>query len=152
MCDLNVLWELPSRWAKFCEILSHNVRYGMYVVSVCSGFSLLVCIIRFFSLYTLFTNIYFMTPSLSLSCYTKMHLCICMDVLWWHRCSHFCSFQNFNYFEFLESYVIHTGLFLLRHGYKAVSGCYSAKCSHFYVLGWCQPKCTFFLHFAFTQI
>ena len=25
-----ILWELPSRWAKFCEILSHIVRYGMY--------------------------------------------------------------------------------------------------------------------------
>ena len=24
------LWELMSRWAKFCEILSHSVRYGMY--------------------------------------------------------------------------------------------------------------------------
>ena len=23
-------WELASRWAKFCEILSHSVRYGMY--------------------------------------------------------------------------------------------------------------------------
>ena len=27
---LNFLWELPSRWAKFNEILSHSVRYGMY--------------------------------------------------------------------------------------------------------------------------
>ena len=25
-----ILWELASRWAKFCEILSHSVRYGMY--------------------------------------------------------------------------------------------------------------------------
>ena len=25
-----MLWELASRWAKFCEILSHSVRYGMY--------------------------------------------------------------------------------------------------------------------------
>ena len=24
------LWELLSGWAKFCEILSHSVRYGMY--------------------------------------------------------------------------------------------------------------------------
>ena len=24
------LWELLPRWAKFCEILSHSVRYGMY--------------------------------------------------------------------------------------------------------------------------
>ena len=26
------LWELPSRWAKFCEILSHSMRYSMYVI------------------------------------------------------------------------------------------------------------------------
>ena len=26
------LWEMPSRWAKFCEILSHSVRYGVYVL------------------------------------------------------------------------------------------------------------------------
>ena len=26
----NFLWELPSRLAKFCEILSQSVRYGMY--------------------------------------------------------------------------------------------------------------------------
>ena len=24
--------ELAFRWAKFCEILSHSVRYGMYVI------------------------------------------------------------------------------------------------------------------------
>ena len=24
------LWEMPSKWAKFCEILPHSVRYGMY--------------------------------------------------------------------------------------------------------------------------
>ena len=24
-----ILWELASRWAKLCEISSHNVRYGM---------------------------------------------------------------------------------------------------------------------------
>ena len=30
MWDLNCLWELPSRWAKLCEILSHSVRYGIY--------------------------------------------------------------------------------------------------------------------------
>ena len=28
--DLIFLWELPSRCAKFCEILSHSVRYGIY--------------------------------------------------------------------------------------------------------------------------
>ena len=35
LLDLIILWELASRWAKFCEILSHtilshSVRYGMY--------------------------------------------------------------------------------------------------------------------------
>ena len=25
--------QLTSRWAKFCEILSHNVRYGIYASS-----------------------------------------------------------------------------------------------------------------------
>ena len=30
MWDMIFLWELPSRWAKFCEILSHSVRYVMY--------------------------------------------------------------------------------------------------------------------------
>ena len=30
-CEIwKILWELPSRWAKFCEIVSHSVRYGMY--------------------------------------------------------------------------------------------------------------------------
>ena len=29
-CEI-FLWELPSRRAKFFEILSHSVRYGMYV-------------------------------------------------------------------------------------------------------------------------
>ena len=29
--DKFILWELASRWAKLCEILSHSVRYGMYV-------------------------------------------------------------------------------------------------------------------------
>ena len=24
------VWKSPSRWAEFCEIISHNVRYGMY--------------------------------------------------------------------------------------------------------------------------
>ena len=32
--DLKILWELVSRWVKFCEILSHSVRYGMYVTGV----------------------------------------------------------------------------------------------------------------------
>ena len=26
----NLLWESAFRRAKFCEILSHSVRYGMY--------------------------------------------------------------------------------------------------------------------------
>ena len=30
--DLNILWKLPSRQAKFCEILSDSVSYGMYVL------------------------------------------------------------------------------------------------------------------------
>ena len=41
-----MLWELPCRWAKFCEILSHNVNYGMYAnaenfgsISIFSKFS-----------------------------------------------------------------------------------------------------------------
>ena len=25
-----ILWELASGWAKFCEILSHSVRYGRH--------------------------------------------------------------------------------------------------------------------------
>ena len=30
-CEIGtVLWELAFRWAKFCEILSHGVRYSMY--------------------------------------------------------------------------------------------------------------------------
>ena len=29
-----ILWELLSRWANFCEILSHSVRHGMYPVYV----------------------------------------------------------------------------------------------------------------------
>ena len=30
-CEIwKVLWELAFRWAKFCEILSHSVRYGVY--------------------------------------------------------------------------------------------------------------------------
>ena len=29
-----ILWELAFRWAKFCEILSHSVRYGMYDVRI----------------------------------------------------------------------------------------------------------------------
>ena len=29
--DLKILWEMGSRRAKICEILSHSVRYGMYV-------------------------------------------------------------------------------------------------------------------------
>ena len=30
-CDIwKILWELASRWAKFCEISSHSVIYGMY--------------------------------------------------------------------------------------------------------------------------
>ena len=32
-CEIwKILWEMAFRWAKFCEILSHSVRYGMYVV------------------------------------------------------------------------------------------------------------------------
>ena len=27
---LKILWELAFRWAKFCEIVSHTVRYSMY--------------------------------------------------------------------------------------------------------------------------
>ena len=36
---LKILRDLASRWAKFCEILSHSVRYGMYVnyACVCPG-------------------------------------------------------------------------------------------------------------------
>ena len=31
-CEIwKILWESTSRWAKFCEILSHSVRYGMHV-------------------------------------------------------------------------------------------------------------------------
>ena len=30
MLDLIILLELASRWAKFCEILSHNSRYCIY--------------------------------------------------------------------------------------------------------------------------
>ena len=30
-CEIwKIVWELASRWAKFYEILSHIVRYGMY--------------------------------------------------------------------------------------------------------------------------
>ena len=30
-CEIwKILWELTSRWVKFCEILSYSVRYGMY--------------------------------------------------------------------------------------------------------------------------
>ena len=30
-CEIwEILWKLASTWAKFCEILSHSVRYGMY--------------------------------------------------------------------------------------------------------------------------
>ena len=28
--DLKILWEMGSRRPKFCAILSHSVRYGMY--------------------------------------------------------------------------------------------------------------------------
>ena len=28
--DFKILWESAFRSAKFCEILSHSVRYGMY--------------------------------------------------------------------------------------------------------------------------
>ena len=32
-CEIwTVLRKLASRWAKFCEISSHNARYGMYVI------------------------------------------------------------------------------------------------------------------------
>ena len=31
-CEIwKILWELASRWTKFCKILSHSARYGMYV-------------------------------------------------------------------------------------------------------------------------
>ena len=30
--DLKILWEMASRCAKFCEILSQSVRYGMYII------------------------------------------------------------------------------------------------------------------------
>ena len=31
-CEIwKILWELASIWAKFCDILSQSVRYGMYV-------------------------------------------------------------------------------------------------------------------------
>ena len=30
-CEIwKILWALGSRWAKFCEILSHSATYGMY--------------------------------------------------------------------------------------------------------------------------
>ena len=35
--EVNFLWELPSRWAEFCEILSHSVRYDMYVTKRKNG-------------------------------------------------------------------------------------------------------------------
>ena len=28
--DLKILWESAFRKARFCEILSHSVRFGMY--------------------------------------------------------------------------------------------------------------------------
>ena len=32
-CEIwKILWELASRWAKFFEILSHSVKYGMYAL------------------------------------------------------------------------------------------------------------------------
>ena len=33
-CEIwKFFWELAFRWAKFCEVLSHSVRYGMYAFS-----------------------------------------------------------------------------------------------------------------------
>ena len=32
-CEIwKILQKLAPRWAKFCEILSHSVRYGLYVL------------------------------------------------------------------------------------------------------------------------
>ena len=33
-----MLWECGSRWAKFCEISSHSVKYGMYAINSMSHF------------------------------------------------------------------------------------------------------------------
>ena len=30
--DLKILWESAFKMTKFCEILSHSVRYGIYVM------------------------------------------------------------------------------------------------------------------------
>ena len=33
-CEIwKILWELASRWANFCKILSYSVRYGLYALS-----------------------------------------------------------------------------------------------------------------------
>ena len=34
-----ILWELASRWAKLCEILSHSVKYGMYGMHIVNEYS-----------------------------------------------------------------------------------------------------------------
>ena len=33
-----MLWESGSRWAKFCEISSYSVKYGMYAINSMSHF------------------------------------------------------------------------------------------------------------------
>ena len=45
--DLKILWQLAFRRAKFCEILSHSVRYGINVKQICRypNFCLFVCFV-----------------------------------------------------------------------------------------------------------
>ena len=45
--DLKILWESAFKRAKFCEILSNSVRYGIYVKQICryQNFCLLVCFV-----------------------------------------------------------------------------------------------------------
>ena len=43
-CEIwKILWEFASSWVKFCEILSHNVRYGMYEYISCLTVILSFC-------------------------------------------------------------------------------------------------------------
>ena len=43
--DLKILWESAFGRAKFCEILSHSVRYGIYVKQIYQNFCLFVCFV-----------------------------------------------------------------------------------------------------------
>ena len=50
-CEISkILWDMASRWAKFCEILSHSVRYGMYVDVQCG-----LCLLCSYTVRSLFT-------------------------------------------------------------------------------------------------